>query len=84
MEHLMPRQAGDCVERRRKFSFSFLIAAHRSFQPSDYFYLAAPLELHWRYAGIAAALRCADDSLNRPLLAGTARPYAGSRQRSSI
>jgi integrase len=31
----MPRQAGDCVERRRKAHFDFLIAAYRFFRASD-------------------------------------------------
>ena len=35
MQNLMPRQAGDCVERRRKAHFDFLIAAYRFFPASD-------------------------------------------------
>ena len=35
MQNLMPRQAGDCVERRRKTHFDFRIAAYRFFRASD-------------------------------------------------
>ena len=35
MDNLTPRPLGDCVERRRKAHFDFLIAAYRFFRASD-------------------------------------------------